>query len=124
MEKKKIKTYRDLNVYELSFELAMEMFRISAKFPKEERYGLADQMKRASRSIPANLAEGWAKRKFENIFKRHLLDCIGSCEEMKVWLEFALKCNYLNQKDYDDFIGKYSKVGAMLSSLLDKWQTF
>ncbi len=102
----------------------MEVFKISARFPKEERYGLIDQMKRAARSIPANLAEGWAKRKYENIFKRHLYDCIGSCEEMKVWLEFAKSCNFLDPENFEQLYKKYSQIGAMLASLADKWQTF
>lgn len=123
-EKKQVRTYRDLNVYQLSFELAMNVYRITKDFPSEERYSLVDQMRRSARSIPANLAEGWAKRKYENVFKRHLYDCIGSCEEIKVWLEFALKCSYLDENRYEDLRGKYAEVGAMLSSLVDKWQTF
>jgi S23 ribosomal protein. len=124
LEKRAVKTYRDLNVYSQSFELAMEVFKISSRFPIEEKYALTDQMKRAARSIPANLAEGWAKRKYENIFKRHLYDCIGSCEEMKVWLEFAKSCKFLDSENFERLYKKYSQVGAMLASLVDKWQTF
>lgn len=63
-EKRQVRTYRDLNVYQLSFELAMEVYRITKGFPTEERYGLVDQMRRSARSIPANLAEGWAQTPF------------------------------------------------------------
>lgn len=86
-----IKTYKDLDVYQLSFELSMELFRITKDFPSEERYNLTDQIRRAARSIPSNLAEGWAKRKYERVFRRHLMDCIGSCEETKVCLDFSLE---------------------------------
>ena len=69
-----VKTYRDLNVYQLSYSLAIKLFELAKKFPKEETYSLTDQVKRASRSIPANIAEGWTKRKYENVFIRHLID--------------------------------------------------
>ena len=79
-----IQSFRDLNAYQLSFSLAEEIFHLSKKFSKEEHYSLTDQIRRSSRSIPANVAEGWAKRHFENVFKRHLVDSIGSCDETKV----------------------------------------
>ncbi|MBI5299301.1 MAG: four helix bundle protein [Deltaproteobacteria bacterium] len=123
-EKKPIKTYRDLNVYQQSFHLALEIYQITTTFPEEERYSLVDQMRRASRSIPANLAEGWAKRRHEKIFKRHLVDCLGSCEEMKIWLEFGMKFNYIEEDKYTKLTGKYAEIGAMLSSLAQKWQIF
>lgn len=104
MEKKAVKTWRDLLVYTRSFELAMDLFGMTSKFPKEERYGLIDQMRRSSRSIPANIAEGWAKRRFENVFKHHLIDSIGSCEEVIVWLEFASQCAYIEQELRDQYI--------------------
>ena len=124
LEKKKIKTYRDFNVFQQAMELASEIFKISARFPTEERYALIDQIRRAARSIPANLAEGWGKRNYENVFKRHLYDCIGSCEEVQVWLEIALRCNYLNRDKYELLRGRYAEVGAMLGSLANRWQTF
>ncbi|MFH1654842.1 MAG: four helix bundle protein [Pseudomonadota bacterium] len=96
----KIKTCKDLVVFTKSFESAMGIFRLTGKFPKEERYSLIDQMRRSSRSIPANIAECWAKRRFENVFKRHLLDSIGSCEDVKVWLDFASKCKYIDEATY------------------------
>jgi len=124
MEKKKVKTYRDLIIYTRSFDLAMNVFRLTAEFPKEERYALIDQMRRSSRSIPANIAEGWAKRRFENIFKKHLLDSIGSCEELIVWLDFARDCNYINSEIHNEYSEQYNEVGKMLSSLLNNWHTY
>lgn len=124
MEKKKVKTYRDLVVYTKSFDLAMELFRLTADFPKEERYGLVDQMRRSSRSVPANIAEGWAKRHFENVFKRHLLDSLGSCEELIVWLDFAHECDYIKTEQHADLSEQYNEIGKMLSALLNKWHTY
>ena len=119
-----VKTYRDLVVYQESFDLAMDLFKISMQFPREERYSLTDQLRRASRSIPVNIAEGWAKRKFENVFKRHLLDSIGSCEEVKVWLEMAKECKYIDINIYNEYMDKYKQIGAMLKSLMNKWQSY
>lgn len=124
MQEKKIKTCRDLIVYTKSFESAMDIFRLTSKFPKEERYSLIDQMRRSSRSIPANIAEGWAKRRFENVFKRHLLDSIGSCEEVKVWLDFANKCEYINEAIYQERYESYDEIGKMLWALLNNWRTY
>lgn len=73
-----IRSYKDLRVYQLSYSLAMELFWLTKKFPKEELYSLTDQLRRASRSMAVNIVEGWAKRHYENVFKRHLLDSIGS----------------------------------------------
>lgn len=123
-EKKVIKTYRDLNVYQQSYESAMEIFTLTKKFPKEETYSLTDQIRRSSRSVPSNIGEGWTKRKYENVFLRHLIDAQGSCEETKIWLDFAKDCGYLNSGEYENLLIKYKEVGAMLNSLLNNWQTF
>ncbi len=81
-----VRSYEDLKVFQLSYKLATEIFWLTKDFPKEEIYSLTDQMRRSSRSIPVNIAEAWAKRKYENVFKRHLIDSVGSCDETKVWL--------------------------------------
>lgn len=78
---KNIKTFTDLQVYRSAHQLAMEVFELSKLFPKEEKYSLTDQIRRASRSVAVNIAEGWGKRAYENLFKRHLIDAIGSLEE-------------------------------------------
>ena len=96
-----IKTVLDLEVFKLSYQLAMEIFNVSRHFPKEERYSLTDQAVRSSRSISANIAEGWGKRIYENEFKRHLIYAMGSLEETKVWLYFAKYCLYLPVETFD-----------------------
>lgn len=122
--KKTVKTYRDLNVYQQSYRLAMKIFELTKKFPKEERYSLTDQIRRSSRSVPANIGEGWAKRKYENVFFRHLNDSMGSCEETKIWLDFSKDCNYITGGEHTSLINEYNEVGAMLNSLMKKWETF
>jgi four helix bundle protein len=119
-----IKTYRDLSVYQLSYKLAMEIFEITKKFPKEEIYSLVSQIRKSSRSVPANIAEGWAKRRYENVFIRHLNDSNGSCEETKVWLDFSKDCKYISPDIYTRLYNEYNRVGAMLNSLMDNWETF
>ena len=81
-------------------------------------------MRRASKSIPANIAEGWTKRKYENVFLRHLVDANGSCEETKIWLDFARDCRYIGPETCQILFEKYNQIGAMLHSLLKKWKTF
>jgi len=84
-----IKSYKDLNVYQASFSVAMEIFELTKKFPREEIYSLTDQIRRSSRSVTSNIVEGWAMRRYENVFKRHLVNSLGSCAETSVWIEFA-----------------------------------
>lgn len=123
-EKNIVKTYKDLNVYQLSYQLAIEIFELTKKFPKEEAYSLTNQIRRSSRSIPVNIGEGWAKRKYENIFLRHLVDANGSCEETKIWLDFAKDCHYIDSEKHKMLTKKYNQVGAMLNALMKNWKTF
>jgi four helix bundle protein len=123
-EKKPIKSFRDLRVYNLSFDLAMEIFKITKRFPRDEQYSLTDQMRRSSRSVPANIREGFAKRKFEKIFIKHLVDAIGSSEETRTWLDFANKCEYLQNDDHERLNKGYDEITAMLFSLFNKWKSF
>jgi four helix bundle protein len=93
-----IKTHRDLEVYKESFDLAMQIFRESKSFPKEERYSLTDQVRRSSRSICANLAEAWRKRRYEGSFISKLSDAEAEAAETQVWIEFAIECDIWNGK--------------------------
>lgn len=118
-----IKTVKDLKVYVSSFELAMEIFRLSKNFPKEEKYSLIIQIVRSSRSIAINIREGYAKRHYEQVFIRHLVDALGSCEETKGWLDFAYECKYLDNDSYIKYINKYDEIGAMLFKLIKNWKS-
>jgi len=113
MEKKFIRTHRDLEVYQMAFETAMKIFEESKSFPKEERYSLTDQVRRSSRSVCANLAEGWRKRRYEASFLSKLSDAEAEAAETQVWLEFSVKCGYLKKdtgqelaSNYDNILGK------------------
>ena len=119
-----IKTYKDLDVHKLSYELAMDIFFRSRKFPKEEIYSLTSQVVRSSRSISANVAEGWAKREYENIFKQHLITALGSCAETENWISFAKDCQYIDQNAYKQFNEKIESTGKMLTRLHQNWKTF
>lgn len=119
-----IQSYKDLRVYQVSYALAMEVFWLTKKFSKEELYSLTDQLRRASRSVTANIVEGWAKRHYENVFKRHLLDSIGSCDETKLWLDFASDCKYITADEHTRLIDKYEEVGKMLHGLFENWKTY
>ncbi|HEY3291653.1 MAG TPA: four helix bundle protein, partial [Anaerolineae bacterium] len=123
VHKMPIQTYKDLKVHQLSFSLAMEVFWLSKKFPREELFSLTDQIRRSSRSITANIVEGWAKRQYENVFKKQLLDSIGSCDETKQWLDFALACEYLTLDEHNNLTQRYNELGRMLHSLCDNWKT-
>ncbi len=120
-EKKTVRTYKDLNVYQLSYDAAMDIFDLTKAFPREETYSLTDQVRRSSRSIPANISEGWAKRKYKSVFLKHLYDANGSCEETKTWIDFARNCGYIDSEQQEKLQERYKQVGAMLSSLIKNW---
>jgi len=124
MESKPIRSVKDLKIYNLSYELALKIFELSKKFPKEEVYSLTDQIRRSSRSVPANISEGFAKRKYEQVFIRHLVDAIGSSEETKTWLSFAKDFNYLSLDNYEILDSQYSELGAMIYKLTNSWKNF
>lgn len=108
-----IKTHRDLDVYQMAFEAAMRIFELTKRFPKEETYSLTDQIRRSSRSVCSNIAEAWRKRRYEAAFVSKLNDSEAEAAETQVWLEFSVKCNYLDAvvgcelyTTYDNILGK------------------
>jgi four helix bundle protein len=116
-EKKLIRTHHDLDVYQMAFDLAMRIFEESNSFPKEERYSLTDQARRSSRSVCADLAEAWRKRRYQASFISKLSDAEAEAAETQVWLEFAIRCNYANVHvgeeisiSYDNILGKIVKL--------------
>ncbi|WP_395633918.1 four helix bundle protein [Flavobacterium sp.] len=111
-------TFQDLIAYQKSFELAMCIFEISKSFPKEETYSLTDQIRRSSRSVPANIAEAYRKRIYPKSFYSKLTDSDAENSETQVWLEFALKCNYINQIVYDDLVAQSKEVGKLINYMM------
>lgn len=119
-----IQSYKDLEVYQRSFKLAMDIFWLSKSFPKEEIYSLTSQINRSSRSISANITEGWAKRDYELVFKQHLITALGSAAETENWLKIALECQYLDAKKHDELADEIDQIGKMLNKLHQKWTTY
>ena len=122
--RRRVRTHKDLDVFNLAYTLAIEVFRLTTRFPKEERYALVDQMRRSSRSVCGNIVGGFAKRRYEAVFKNSLNDSLGESEETKLWLHFALDCNYIQPDEHKTFTAGYEQVGAMLWTLMTKWETF
>lgn len=113
-----IQFHWQLDAYRLSVVAAMDIFERSKLFPSEEKYSLTDQIRRSSRSVAAQIAEGWRKRKYEASFVNKLNDAEGEAAETQTWLEYAVKCGYLQRaegeklhKQYDQVIGKLVTMG-------------
>ena len=113
----------DIDAYRLAYEFSMQVFHITTTFPREEKYSLIDQMIRSSRSICANIAEGWGKRNYENEFKRHLVYSLGSVEETKTWLEFAKDCNYISPEKHEELANNLNNIGGKIFRLLQNWKS-
>ena len=116
--------FRDLIVYKLSYQMAVEIFYMTKSFPKEEKYSLVDQIRRSSRSVPSNLAESWSKRRYPKSFVSKLIDADGEASETTVWLDFSKDHNYISQEQYDYFISKYDEVSRMLNSMINTPEKF
>ena len=119
-----IQTCKDIDVYNLAFKSAMNVFEMTKSFPKEEMYGLVTQIRRSSRSVPANIREGFAKRRYPDVFVRHLNDALGSSEETVTWLDFSYSCKFLDSKNFQELNKEYEAIGAMLFKLMKNWQKF
>jgi four helix bundle protein len=102
----------------------MEIFHLSKTFPREEIYSLTDQIRRSSRSVAANLAEGFRKRRYPNMLVSKLTDCDGEATETQVWLDFALDCGCLSKENHDRLIVGYEEVGKMLSGMISSPERF
>lgn len=116
--------YKDLIVYKKAYSAAMEIFESSKKFPKEEMYSLTDQIRRSSRSVCANLAEGYRKRLYPKHFVSKLSDSDGECAETLVHLDFARDCKYLPDEKYEFLVDEYLQVGRMLGSMMTNPEKF
>jgi four helix bundle protein len=120
----KIESFKDLIVYQKAYNLAMEIFEISKDFPKEEKYSLTDQIRRSSRSVTSNMAESWAKRRYEKAFVNKLTDSLGEEFETEVWLDYSHNCKYIHKETHDRLLNEYDEVRKILISIInnpDKW---
>lgn len=114
----KILRHTDLEVYRKGFDTAMRVFELSKSFPKEETYSLTDQIRRSSRSVCANLAEGWRKRRYQNAFVSKLNDSEAEAAETQVWLQFAVKSGYLERDAAAPLYEAYEEVMKMLVDMI------
>jgi four helix bundle protein len=110
-------SFRELKVYQLAFQAAREVRILSLKFPKEETYSLTDQIRRSSRSVCTNIGEGYRKRIYPKHFSSKMTDADGEATETSIWLDFALDCEYINEKEHIDLQEKYNEIGRMLNSM-------
>jgi four helix bundle protein len=113
----RIASFRDLRVYQQAFELQQAIFRATKRFPREELYALTDQIRRASRSIGANLAEAWQKRRYEAHFVSKLSDADGEQAETQHWLSTCAACGYIDAETEKDLMGRCKQVGRMLGKM-------
>ncbi|NOX65564.1 MAG: four helix bundle protein [Chlorobi bacterium] len=117
-------SFKDLEVYKLARQLSLEIFEETKSFPKEEMYSLTDQIRRSSRSVGAQLAEAWSKRRYIKHFVSKLTDADGEQQETQHWIETACDCCYLTNKQSQDWLNRYSSVGKMLNSMINKADSF
>ncbi len=118
MERKKdLKHFRDLEVYQVAFESAMKIFTLTKQFPIDEKYSLTDQIRRSSRSVCSNLAEGWRKRKYKAVFVNKLTDSMQEASETQTWLEFSKACSYIDKNLFDELDSEYEKIIKMLNAM-------
>ncbi len=118
------KGFRDLKVFQLSYRLALEVFEVTKTFPKEEKYSLVDQIRRSSRSVPANIAEAWYKRQYPKSFVSKLVDSAGEAGETEVWIDFSCDHGYLQRDKKTYFHQRYGEVGKMLNSMINQPEKF
>jgi len=112
-------SFRDLIVYKKAFQLAMEIFHMTKTFPKEEKFSLIDQIRRSSRSVCANIAEGYRKRRYVAHFVAKATDSDMENSETQVWLDFSLACEYINKEMYNDKTAKSEEVGRLLNDIIE-----
>ena len=119
-----VKSFRDLEVYKLAREVSKDIYILSKSFPVEEKYSLTDQIRRSSRSVGAQIAEAWGKRKYEHHFISKLTDADSEQLETQHWLEVSEECFYINSETSYSLLQKCESIGKMLQSMIDKSATF
>ncbi len=117
-----IRSYRDLRVYQRGYAAALEIHRLTLKFPSFERTELGSQLRRASSSIPINIAEGYGRKKSPEDFRRFLVIALGSCDETSVLLDFAHDLKYLDDSIFTDLKTRYEEIGKGLNKLIQVWK--
>ena len=120
----KIRSFRDLKVYQKAFSLQQQIFEITKRFPKEELFSLTDQIRRSSRSIGANLAEAWHKRRYIAHFVSKLSDSDGEQAETQHWIDTALACEYISEDVHTNLMNQGKEIGRMLGKMISNPEPF
>ena len=121
---RKAYNHTDLDVYRLAYDAAMNIFELTRTFPKEERYSLVDQIRKASRSVCAQIAEGWRRRRYEAAFINKMSESEGEVAETQTWLQFSVSCGYLKPEQARPLYSTYNKVLGILVGMIthaDTW---
>jgi four helix bundle protein len=122
--KHRVQSFRDLDVYKAAFDFQQAVFKATQTWPAEERYALTDQVRRSTRSIGANLAEAWAKRRYPAHFLSKLTDSDGELQETFHWLDSALACGYLEQAVHAQLSDAARVIGGQLGSMISQHESF
>jgi len=116
--------FRELLAYQKGFRLAMDIFNVSKSFPSDEKYSLTDQIRRSSRSVCANIAEAYRKRRYANHFISKLTDSDAENSETNVWLEFAYNCEYISEETYANLTEKNIEIGKLINYMINNPDKF
>src|SRR6266566_9141324 len=115
-----IRSYKELRVYQAAIDAAMRIFEITKRFPTEEKYSMVDQIRKASRSVCANIGEAWRKRRYPAHFVSKLSDSEGEAEETRVWLEFSWRCGYMSKSEASELDTEYDQIIGQLVRMIDR----
>jgi four helix bundle protein len=118
------RSFRELLVYQKARAVAKRVFEVTKRFPREELYSLTDQVRRSSRSVGAQIAEAWAKRRYQRHFVSKLTDADGEQQETQHWIDTAADCAYLTAEEVRSLNSELAEVGRMLNSMIEKADSF
>ena len=122
-DRRGISSFEDLEAFQIAYKVSLELHRQTLGFPKQEQYGLADQIRRSSKSICANLAEGFGKQNLSpKEFKRYIAIALGSSDEMRVWLRYCLDLGYIEEDEWQRHRDSYQQISKMLQGLHRSWK--
>ena len=116
--------FKELRVYQLAYETSLQLHKLSVHFPVEEKYSLTDQIRRSSRSVCANIGEGYRKRKYPRHFAKKLTDANGEATETQIWLDYSKDLGYISAEAYEDLYTRYRSIGNMLGYMIDHPEKF
>ena len=119
-----IRNFRDLIGYEKARAAAKEVFHLTRRFPRDERYSLTDQIRRSSRAVGSMIAEAWARRRYEAAFINKLNEAQGEATESQSWLDSSIDCEYITAEEHARFDALFQEVGAILQGMIDRADTF